>query len=122
MSKLLIVDDEIDVREFAKRFFVKRGIDCLMASGGIEALKIIDENNPDLVLLDIQMEELSGIEVLRKIRDDQNDIKVIMVTGTENPDIVDEANSLGVKGYVHKPLVLEELERIVIDELNTAGC
>ncbi|MCK5015386.1 MAG: response regulator [Candidatus Omnitrophica bacterium] len=122
MSKLLIVDDEIDVREFAKRFFVKRGIDCLTASGGIEALKIIDENNPDLVLLDIQMEELSGIEVLRKIRDDQNDIKVIMVTGTENPDIVDEANSLGVKGYVHKPLVLEELERIVIDELNTAGC
>ena len=122
MSKLLIVDDEIDVREFAKRFFVKRGIDVFTASGGVEALKIIDEDNPDLVLLDIQMEELSGIEVLRKIRDDQNDIKVIMVTGTEDPDVVDEANNLGVKGYVHKPLVLEELERIVMDELNTAGC
>ena len=122
MSKLLIVDDEIDIREFAKRFFVKRGIDVFTAGGGLEALKIIDQTNPNLVLLDIQMEELSGIEVLRKLRDDQNNIKVIMVTGAEDPAIIDEANSLGVKGYIHKPLVLEELEKIVMDELNTAGC
>ena len=122
MSKLLIVDDEIDVREFAKRFFVKRGIDVFTANGGLEALKIIDQDSPDLVLLDIQMDELSGIEVLRKLRDGQNNIKVIMVTGAEGPAIIDEANSLGVKGYIHKPLVLEELERIVMDELNTAGC
>jgi len=122
MSKLLIVDDEVDVREFAKRFFVKRGIDVSAASGGLEALKIIGQDNPDLVLLDIQMEELSGIEVLRKLRDDQNNIKVIMVTGAEDSSIIDEANSLGVKGYIHKPLVLEELEKIVMRELNTAGC
>lgn len=121
MSKLLIVDDEVDVREFAKRFFVKRRIDVFTAGGGCEALKIIEQNNPDLVLLDIQMEELSGIEVLRKLREEQNDIKVIMVTGTEDPAIIDEADSLGVKGYIHKPLVLEELEKIVMDELNMAG-
>ncbi|MCK5179477.1 MAG: response regulator, partial [Candidatus Omnitrophica bacterium] len=107
MSKLLIVDDEIDVRGFAKRFFVKRRIDVFTASGGREALKIIDQDSPDLVLLDIQMEEFSGIEVLRKLREEQNNIKVIMVTGTEDPAIIDEADSLGVKGYIHKPLVLE---------------
>ena len=118
MPKLLIVDDEIDVREFAKKFFVKRDIDVTTASGGAEALKIIEENRPDLVLLDIQMEEINGIEVLRKLRESQNDIKVIMVTGAEDPSIIDEANNLKIIGYIHKPLVLEELEKIVMSELN----
>ncbi|MBN1869076.1 MAG: response regulator [Candidatus Omnitrophica bacterium] len=117
MSKLLIVDDEIDVREFAKRFFKKRGIDVSIASGGDEALNIIGRHRPDLVLLDIQMEGLSGMEVLRKLREEKNDIKVIMVTGAEDPSIIDEANNLGVKGYIHKPLILEELEKIVMKEL-----
>ncbi|MCK4882832.1 MAG: response regulator [Candidatus Omnitrophica bacterium] len=121
MPKLLIVDDEIDVREFAKRFFVKRKIDVFTASGGLDALKIIAQDEPDLVLLDVQMEEFSGIEVLRKLREDRNNIKVIMVTGAEDPAIIDEANSLGVKGYIHKPLVLEELEKIVMDELSAVG-
>lgn len=121
MSKLLIVDDEIDIREFAKSFFVKRDIDVLTASGGNEALKIIDEHQPDLVLLDVQMEEISGIEVLKKLRKDKNDVKVIMVTGTEDPSIINEANNLGVKGYVHKPLVLEELEKIVLFELSQSS-
>lgn len=118
MSKLLIVDDEIDVCEFAKRFFAKRGIDVFTASGGREALKIIDEDNPDLVLLDVQMEEINGIDVLKRLRDKNNNIKVIMVTGAENPAIINEANSLGVNGYIHKPLVLEELEKIVLAELD----
>ena len=117
MSKLLIVDDEEDIREFAKRFFVKRGINVFTAGGGRQALEIIDENQPDLVLLDVQMGELNGIEVLKKLRDSQNEIKVIMVTGAEDLDIINEANSLVVKGYVHKPLVLEELEKIVMAEL-----
>ena len=121
MPKLLIVDDEIDVREFAKRFFVKRKIDVFTASGGLDALKIIAQDEPDLVLLDVQMEEFSGIEVLKKLREDQNNIKVIMVTGAEDPAIIDEANSLGAKGYIHKPLVLEELEKIVMDELSAVG-
>jgi DNA-binding response OmpR family regulator len=118
MSKLLIVDDEIDIREFAKRFFVKRGIDVATAGGGDEALKIIGRDRPDLVLLDIQMEEINGIEVLKRLRDNQDDIKVIMVTGADDPATINEANRLGVTGYVHKPLVLEELEKIVLAELN----
>jgi len=122
MSKLLIVDDEEDIREFAKRFFVKRGIDVFTASGGVEALKIIDQDHPDLVLLDVQMEEINGIEVLKRLRGDQNDTKVIMVTGAEDPAIISEADSLGVKGYIHKPLVLEELEKIVLSELKEGSC
>jgi len=117
MSKLLIVDDEIDVREFAKNFFKKRNINVLTASGGQTALEIIEQEKPDLVLLDVRMEEMNGIEVLKELREKHNGIKVIMVTGVEDENTIKEANSLGVVGYIHKPLVLEELEKVVLANL-----
>ncbi|MDP8264697.1 MAG: response regulator [Candidatus Aceula lacicola] len=118
MSKLLIVDDEQDVREFAKNFFVKRNIDVRTAPGGAEALKLIDEDKPDLVLLDVRMGDMTGIEVLQELRAKGSDVKVIMVTGVEDQDVIDEAKSLGVVNYVHKPLALDELEQIVLSQLN----
>ena len=117
MSKLLIVDDEADIREFAKNFFRKRNINVLTASGGSEALQLIDQEKPDLVLLDVRMEEMSGLDVLRTLRSKNNNTKVIMVTGVENGESVKEAHDLGISGYVHKPLILEELEKVVYKEL-----
>ncbi|MDP2654722.1 MAG: response regulator [Candidatus Omnitrophota bacterium] len=117
MSKLLIVDDEIDIREFAKNFFRKRHIDVFTASGGNEALEIIKTESPDLVLLDVRMEDFTGVELLRKLRQEQNQSKVIMVSGVEDEETVSEAKSLGVLGFIHKPLILDELEKIVLKEL-----
>lgn len=117
MSKLLIVDDEIDVREFAKNFFKKRGIDVFTASGGVTALEIMEKEKPDLVLLDVRMEEMNGIDVLKKLKTQNLKFKIIMVSGVEDEETVKEANALGVIGFIHKPLILEELERIVLKEL-----
>lgn len=114
MPKLLIVDDEIDIREFAKNFFKKRGIDVFTASGGRQAIEIIQHECPLLVLLDVRMEEMSGLETLRELRKINNHVNVIMVTGVEDEDTIKEAKSLGVVGYIHKPLILEELEKIVL--------
>ncbi len=117
MAKLLIVDDEVDVREFAKNFFQKRKIEVLTASGGAQALKLIEEHRPDLVLLDVRMEEMNGIDVLKVLRSKNDNTRIMMVTGVENEDTIKEANRLGVLGYIHKPLILEELEKIVLKEL-----
>jgi len=117
MPKLLIVDDESDVREFAKSFFQKRKIDVLTAAGGKEALSILETETPDLMLLDVRMGELSGVDTLRALRSQGNQTKIIMVTGVEDPDVIKEVESLGVTGYVHKPLALDELEQIVMKEL-----
>jgi len=117
MPKLLIVDDEMDIREFARNFFKKRGIDVFTASGGGDAAEIIDGEKPDLILLDVRMEEITGVELLRDIREKGNDTKVIMVSGVEDDTVIDEARALGILGFIHKPLVLDELERIVLKEL-----
>ena len=117
MPKLLIVDDEIDIREFAKNFFKKRNVHVYTSSGGKEALEIIEAEKPDLVLLDVRMEEMTGIEVLRALREKNKDTKVIMVTGVEEAEVIREAGELGVVTYIHKPLVLDELEKIVMKEL-----
>lgn len=118
MSKLLIVDDEIDIREFAKSFFKKRGITVITASGGKVALELIESENPDLVLLDVRMEEMTGVDVLKILRQTNKITKVIMVSGIEDPETINEAKELGVISFIHKPLVLEELEKIVLSELN----
>ena len=69
MSRLLIVDDETDVREFAANFFRRRKVDTITASSGEEALQILDKEKVDLILLDINMAGITGIEVLKRIRD-----------------------------------------------------
>jgi CheY-like chemotaxis protein len=119
MGKLLIVDDEVDVREFAANFFRKRKIDVTTAGSGEEALEILQKQKPDLVLLDIQMGGIDGIETLKGIKKLSEAIKVIMVTGTKPEDCntFDKCKALGAHDYIHKPLELDELERVVLKEL-----
>ena len=117
MSRLLIVDDEIDIREFARNFFRKRGIDVFTASGGSEALEIVENEHPDLILLDVRMEEMTGVEFLHKLRETGDQTRVMMVSGVEDEDVMNEAASLGVLGFIHKPLILGELQKVVMKEL-----
>lgn len=119
MPKLLIVDDELDVREFAANFFKRRNIDVVVASSGEKALEMLDKENPNLVLLDIKMTGIDGITTLERIRQKGNQVKVVMVTGQEPQDdgSFNKCKDLGALDYIHKPLKLEELEKVVLREL-----
>lgn len=120
MKKLLIVDDEIDVREFAANFFKKRKIEVTTASSGEEALDILSAQKPDLILLDIKMCGIDGIETLKRIRELDKNTKVIMVTGKkpEEGGACDSCQELGILDYIHKPLELDELESVVLTALS----
>ena len=122
-KKLLIVDDETDVREFAGNFFRKRKIEVMLASGGEEALLILENERPDLILLDVKMGGIDGVETLKRIKEKDGSIKVIMVTGTkpEEAGTSLKCNELGASGYIHKPLEMDELERVVMGELKGAA-
>jgi len=119
MPKLLIVDDEADVREFAANFFRKRKIEVITACGGEEALDIVEKQNPRLVLLDIKMAGIDGIETLKRIKTLNKNTNVIMVTGTKphEGDTFEKCHALGALDYIHKPLKLEELESVVLKAL-----
>lgn len=119
MAKLLIVDDELDVREFAASFFRRRKIDVITAADGEHALELIEKEKPQLVLLDIKMTGMDGITTLEEIRKKDQDVKVIMVSGKEptEEDAFKRCSELGALCYIHKPLNLEELEKVVLREL-----
>ena len=119
MPGLLIVDDEADVREFVANFFKKRGIEVAIASGGEEAVTAAQRQKPNLILLDIQMPEVDGVETLRRIREKDKSVKVIMVTGRspEEKNAFERCKQMGALDYVHKPLELDLLEKMVMREL-----
>ena len=117
-NKLLIVDDEQDVREFAANFFKKRKIDVIVASSGEEALKAITNECPKLVLLDIKMEGIDGVETLKRIKEISKQIKVIMLTGKNDEDTQAKTKKLGAFDFIHKPLELQELEKVVLKIFN----
>ena len=120
MPKLLVVDDEIDIVEVTKKFFTRRGVETFSASEGNEAIRIIQEQKPDLILLDYNLPGLSGKEILKKMREELKlNTKVIMVTGFETEVVNNETKDLGIHDCVHKPLDLDELEKIVFAALNS---
>lgn len=119
MVKLLIVDDEPDVREFASNFFRKRKFKIYSCPDGESAIDMVENEQPDLVLLDIKLNRMDGIEALRKIREKNKQVKVIMMTGRDDEEAKRSCGALGVSGYLHKPLELDELEKIVAGAVGT---
>lgn len=114
MGKLLIVDDEADIRQFLSEFFTERGYSVLTAGTKEEALPLLEGENPQVALLDIRMKgQRDGLEVLKWIKDKGLKVKTIMVTGIETSEVVEEAKSLGADDFIAKPLSLEYLEQSV---------
>ena len=114
MVKILVVDDERDVCDFTQTFFRDRGFEVFSAGGGEEALLLVKEKNPDIVLLDIKMQYMDGIKTLNHIKEIAPSTIVVMVTALNDTDRMKEATLLGARDYVTKPLVLEELEKKVL--------
>ncbi|MEI8176668.1 MAG: response regulator [Candidatus Omnitrophota bacterium] len=122
MIKLLVVDDEEDVRAFLANFFRRRNVEVFTAGSGEEAVAAVAAVHPYLILLDIEMPGMNGIETLTKIRAIDLAAKVIMVTGKgpEEENAFEQCRQLGALDYIHKPLELTELDKKVMKELSLA--
>ena len=118
MNKLLIVDDEIEICEFLKSFFEDRDFKVAIASNGTQALEQVALFHPKVVLLDIQMPGMDGLQVLKKIKEMYPKVKVIMVTAVEAQEKIEEAMRFGADNYITKPLSLEYLEKDVQDKID----
>jgi DNA-binding NtrC family response regulator len=107
--KVLFVDDEADFLETLMKRMKKRGVDVSGVNSGGEALELLDENPPDVVVLDVKMPGMDGIETLREIKKRYPLVEVIMLTGHANVEVAIEGMELGAFDYLMKPMAVDEL-------------
>lgn len=106
---VLVVDDEEEFRDVISKSLQKRGLHVEIAENGLKALEILDKSRTDVVLLDIKMPGMDGIETLRRIRSMKPLIEVILLTGHASVDSGIEGMKLGAFDYLMKPIELDPL-------------
>ncbi len=109
MEKILIIDDQLGIRLLLTEVFKKEGYITAQASNGVEALAMLEQDRPDLVLLDMKLPGMDGLEILRRIRKIDSDLKVIMMTAYGELDMIQEAKQLGALKHFTKPFDIDEM-------------
>lgn len=117
MPKILVVDDEGAVRQLVCDFLQLKGYQTLQAVDGQHALQVIRKENPDLVLLDILMPQMNGLEALRQIKKEFPNTVVVMITALHQEETAKEAIELGAYDYMIKPVNFQLLEEQIIKRL-----
>ncbi len=120
MNKVLLIDDEADVQYSFRRIFDSPEIQLTTAGSGEEGLKIIPKLKPDLVIMDVRMGGMTGLETLRRVREIEPKQLVIMMTAFGTTQTAIEAMKLGAYDYLLKPFDVPKLKKIVNDALKTA--
>ncbi len=115
---ILIVDDEISILQSLSGLLIDDGFEVVVATNGYEALKIIESESPDLVLLDIWMPGIDGIETLKEIKKDHPALPVIIVTGHGNVETAVKTTKLGAYDLIEKPLSIDNVIVTINNALN----
>lgn len=112
-GKILIIDDEKVIRDLFKRFLPRRGYEFFSAENGSEGLKAIKEVDPDLVFCDLKMPGIDGLEVLKRSKDINKDLPIIILTGHGDLESAIQTVKIGAYNFMRKPI--EDLETLLID-------
>ena len=110
-SRILIVDDDPHAVEILTRMLSREGYGCVSASGGAAALQTLREQPVDVILLDVMMPQMDGLQVCERLRDDENlrQIPVILLTAKDDMETRSRGMLLGVSEYLTKPINKREL-------------
>jgi two-component system, NtrC family, nitrogen regulation response regulator NtrX len=108
-ARILVVDDEAEIRRSVRMILEYEGFDVQEASSGPEGLALIEREPPDLVFLDIKMPGLDGLEALQKIRQANETLPVVIISGHGTVSTAVEATKLGAFGFIEKPLASERV-------------
>jgi len=119
-TRILVVDDEHLIRWSLEQNLKKQGYEVLTAGTGEDALKMVREDQPDLMLLDVQLPGINGLQVLEKVKEGDEDIVVIMVTAQGALETAVTAMRLGAYDYINKPFNLEEMAIVIKKALETS--
>jgi CheY-like chemotaxis protein len=118
-GSILLVDDEAHIRKFISLLLRHLGVSRIMeAPNGSEALEVYKRESPDLVMLDVNMPIMDGIETLRALKALNPDCVVVMLTSLANRQTIDEAVALGAANYIRKDAPPEEIGRALADTID----
>lgn len=112
-TKILVIDDDQAILGFLKNFLVRRGMEVTTATSGDEALSRIGQDQPGVILLDVRLPGMGGLEVLHRIKQIDRRIDVIMITGFSDEEVGRQAMAMGAFDYILKPFDLDYLERVL---------
>jgi len=112
---VLVVDDSLTVRKITTRLLEREGYRALTAKDGLDALQVLADNNPDVILLDIEMPRMDGFEFTKTLKADnrQSDIPIIMITSRTAEKHRSHAMELGVNEYLGKPYQDDQLLALI---------
>lgn len=109
LARILVAEDETSLNDLLQDALRMNGYETISAKHGLEALRLIREQKPDLVILDINMPQLDGFGVIEKLRNENNNVPVIVLTARDQRDDKSTGFGLGADDFVTKPFGLEEL-------------
>jgi two-component system, response regulator, stage 0 sporulation protein F len=112
-EKVLIVDDQYGIRILLNEVLQKEGYETYQAANGLQALEIVQENVPDLILLDMKIPGMDGIEILKRVKALYPDMKVIIMTAYGELDMIQEAMDLGAITHFAKPFDIIDIREAV---------
>jgi two-component system response regulator PilR (NtrC family) len=110
---ILVVDDEVVMRSLLEKILSRDGYNIMTAEDGEEALRVIENNKVDIVISDVNMPKLDGFGLLKKVRQEHDDITMIMMTAYGDTYTVKDALLLGADEYITKPFKNYEISLIV---------
>jgi len=117
MKRILVVDDEQVVCNMLKKFLTQKGYEVTTVLSGEEAIKKVKEERPHIVLLDIKMPGMNGVETLKQIREIDKEVGIVMITAVKEDEIGRTCMQLGAYDYITKPLGLDYLETVLMVKL-----
>jgi nitrogen regulation protein NR(I) len=120
MEKILLIDDEADVQYSFRRIFGTPEIELATAGSGEEGLQLLPRVQPDLVIMDVRMGGMNGLETLRRLRELDSKVPVIMMTAYGTTQTAIEAMKLGAFDYLLKPFDIPKLQQIITDALKAS--
>jgi len=109
LARILVAEDETSLNDLLQDALRMNGYETISAKHGMEAVRLIREEKPDLVILDINMPQLDGFGVIEKLRNENNNIPIIVLTARDQKDDKSIGFGLGADDFVTKPFGLEEL-------------
>ncbi|HOW27632.1 MAG TPA: response regulator [Elusimicrobiota bacterium] len=118
---ILVIEDDITLLELVKTFLEGKGHDVTVTTRAKEALKLLDEKKPDLVLLDIQLPDQNGLDTLSQIKSRFFDLSVVIMTGFKDAEVVVQAFRRGALDCLLKPLNLDYLQQSIISRVQKSS-